>query len=248
MRRLMVVILVLLAGCSRAPIVFNYPDEHVVFPEQGRVRAKLFVEFINDIRPAEQREGEGAFTTVRFPADNEWDRPVTRIYYEALVQDLKQTELVELVPMRSQADYVMEVDLLQFGATVSRSAGGYVLAAVSGAGLGYVLTQSGGGAAGGAVVGIGAMPVPARMHAVTEARLKLFDAQREPFWDRTCLGEQVKEMWTGVTSRADQSWVDEYLTVAVKRCNACLLGQLRQALLAEGKPAPPPPPTRPPLE
>ncbi len=248
MRRLILVALVLLAGCSRAPVVFNYPDENVVFPEQGRVRAKLFVEFINDMRPAEEREGAGKFTTVHFPADDEWDRPVTRIYYEALVKDLQQTQLVELVPMRSQADYVLEVDLLQLGAKVSRSAGSYVMAAAVGAGLGYVLTQSAGGAAVGAVVGIGAMPVPGRMHAVTEARLKLFDAAREPFWDRTCLGEQVKDMWTGVTARSDQEWVDQYLTVAVKRCNACLLGQLRQALLAEGEIAPAPAPPRPRLE
>jgi hypothetical protein len=224
------VVLVLLAGCSRAPIVFNYPDEHVVFPEQGRVRVKLFVEFINDMRPAEEREGAGKFAAVYFPADDEWDRPVTRIYYEALVKDLQQTELVELVPMRSQADYVMEVDLLQLGARISRSPGGYVLAAAAGAGLGYVLTQSGGGAVVGGVVGVGAMPVPAQMRAVTEARLRLYGAEREPFWDRTCLGELVKDVWTGVTSREDQVWVDEYLTVAVKRCNACLLGQLRQAL------------------
>jgi hypothetical protein len=224
------VVLVLLAGCSRAPIVFNYPDEHVVFPEQGRVRPKLFIEFINDMRPAEEREGTGSFTTVYFPADDEWDRPVTRIYYEALVKDLQQTALVELVPLRSDADYVLEVDLLQLGARMSRSGGGYALAVAAGAGLGYVLTQSSGGAVAGSVVGIGAMPVPAQMRAVTEARLKLFDAERNPFWDRTCLGEQVKDLWTGATSRADQAWVDEYLTVAVKRCNACLLGQLRQAL------------------
>jgi hypothetical protein len=250
MRRLTLVALVLLAGCSRAPIVLNYPDEHVVFPDQGLARAKLFVEFINDMRPAEAREGAGKFTTIYFPADDEWDRPVTRIYYEALVKDLEQTQLVELVPMRSQADYVMEVDLLQLGAKMSRSAGGYLLAAAAGAGLGYVLTQSPGGAIAGAVVGIGAMPVPGQTHAVTEARLRLFDAAHEPFWDRTCLGEQVKDMWTGVTSRADQAWVDQYLTVAIKRCNACLLGQLRQALLAEGQPAPAPAPpaTRPGLE
>ncbi len=248
MRRLILVALVLLAGCSRAPIVFHYPDENVVFPEQGRARAKLFVEFINDMRPAEARDGEGKYTTVYFPADDEWDRPVTRIYYEALVKDLQQTQLVELVPMRSQADYVMEVDLLQLGAKMTRSAGGYAMAVAAGAGLGYILTQSAGGAVIGAVVGIGAMPVPGRMHAVTEARLRIYDAAHEPFWDRTCLGEQVKDIWTGVTARADQEWVDQYLTVAVKRCNACLLGQLRQALLAEGKPAPEPPPSRPALE
>jgi hypothetical protein len=242
MRRLILVALMLLAGCSRAPIVFHYPGENVVFPEQGRARTKLYVEFINDMRPAASREGAGSFTTVRFPADDEWDRPVTRIYSEALIQDLQQTQLVELVPMRSQADYVLEVDLLQLGATVTRAGGGYVLAAAAGAALGYILSQSAGGLVVGAVVGIGAMPVSAKIHAVAEARLRLFDAAHEPFWDRTCLGEQVKKMMTGVTARSDQAWVDEYLTTAVKRCNACLLGQLRQALLAEGEPAPGAPP------
>jgi len=62
---------------------------------------------------------------------------------------------------------------------------------------------------------------------------------------RLCLGEITKNRWEGMTSRKDQQWVDEYLTVAVKRCNACLLGQLRQALVEtehDADPSASPPP------
>jgi hypothetical protein len=82
----------------------------------------------------------------------------------------------------------------------------------------------------GAVIGIGAIPVPTRMRAVCEVQLQVRDREGEPFFTETCLGEITKDTWEGMTSRKEQQWVDDYLTVAVKRANACLLGQLRQAL------------------
>ena len=231
MRNLAVLsVVVLVAGCSRAPIVLHYPDERLVFPKLGDEPPTLFVEFVNDMRPDTDRLGPGSFATVHFPADDEWDRPVSQIYYEALVKDLGQTQLVEIVPLRSQADYVLEVDLLRLGAKVSRGGGSYTLAAAAGAGLGYIVAQGVGGAIVGALIGVGAMPAPARVEAVTEVRLKLHDNAAAPVWEQACRGEMTKSMWAGVTSRSDQAWVDKYLTVAIKRCNACLLGQLRQAL------------------
>ncbi len=233
-----VIALSALGGCTGKSIEFHYPAEHITFPGQGIVRPTLYVEFIHDMRPEVERVGKGKMFDITFPGDEDWDRPVQQIYYEALVQDLTQTELVALVPMRAQADYVLEVDLQRLGARLKRSAGGYMLAALTGAGVGYVVTQSAGGAAGGVVLGIGAMPMPARMEATAEVRLRLYDTDHELVWDRACRGERVKEIWTGVTARNDQEWVDSYLTVAVKRCNACLLGQLRQALLSAGEPIP----------
>ena len=54
-----------------------------------------------------------------------------------------------VVPLRSQADYVLEVDINHLGCKVSRSGAGYALTGLLGAGLGYVVGQSGGAAAAG---------------------------------------------------------------------------------------------------
>ena len=220
-----------LCGCGSSRVSFHYPGESMMFPTLGEEPPALFVEFVNDLRPGTQRGGAGSLATVRFPADEDWDAPVAQIYYQALVQDLTQTDLVQVVPLRSQADYVLEVDLNHMGCKVSRRPAGYVLTAALGAGIGYAAGGSGASTAVGALLGIGAIPVPTRLRAVCEVRLRVYDSDREPFWDQTCLGEITKDVWDGITSRKDQKWVDEYLTVAVKRCNACLLGQLRQALV-----------------
>jgi hypothetical protein len=203
----------------------------MVYPVLGEEPPALFVEFVNDLRPGTQRGGTGSLATYRFPSDENWDVPVAQIYYRALVQDLTHTDLLQVVPLRSQADYIVEVDLQHMGCKVSRRAAGYLAAGALGAGLGYAVSGSGGAAAVGALLGVVAVPMPTRVRAVCEVRLRVYDMNHEPFWEQTCLGEVTKKVWGGMTSRKDQEWVDEYLTVAVKRCNACLLGQLRQALV-----------------
>lgn len=226
---------VLLAGCGGKSATFRYPGESIVFPPLGEEPPGLFVDLVNDLRPGTQRGGEGGLVTYRFPSDENWDAPVNEIYYRALVQDLTQTDLVDVVPLRSQADFVLEVDLNHLGCKISRSAAGFALTGIAGGAIGYAISRNAPGAAVGAVLGVGAIPVPTRMRAVCEVNLRVFDRDGELFWERTCLGEITKNRWEGLTSRKDQQWVDEYLTVAVKRCNACLLGQLRQALVEAGE-------------
>ena len=53
--------------------------------------------------------------------------PATQIYAEALAQDLEQTHLVELVPLRGQADYILSVDLLSMGCQLAALAAGLFL-------------------------------------------------------------------------------------------------------------------------
>ena len=220
-----------LAGCGGSRVAFRYPSESLVFPQIGEQTPRLFVEFVNDLRPDSQRGGVGGPSTFRFPSDESWDTPVNQIYYQALVQDLTQTDLVEVVPLRSQADYFLEVDLRAMGCKVRRSGAGFGMAAAVGGGIGFVLGRNAGSAIAGAVLGIGAVPVPTRVRAVCEVMLRVRDADQELFWEQACLGEITKDTWEGMTSRKDQEWVDRYLTVAVKRCNGCLVGQLRQALV-----------------
>ncbi len=232
-------LMALATGCGGGKsATFNYPSESMAFPPLGDDTPTLFVEFVNDLRPGSQRSGEGGLATYRFPSDENWDAPVNMIYYQALVQDLTQTNLVEIVPLRSQADYVLEVDLNHMGVKISRSAAGFGVTAIVGGAIGYAISRNAAGAAVGAVAGIGAIPVPAKLRAVCEVNLRVYDREGELFWERTCLGEITKSKWEGLTARNDQKWVDEYLTVAVKRCNACLLGQLRQALVEAGETAP----------
>jgi hypothetical protein len=229
------VVVIAAAGCGGAKIRFHYPSESLVYPRLGAAPPTLYVDFINDLRPESQRTGAGRFTTIRFPADENWELPVNQIYYQAVVQDLTQTDLVEVVPLRSQADYFLEVDLEHLGCRVSRRGGALALLAAGGGALTYALTQSVGAAVAGAVIAAGAVPVPTEMRAVCQVKLRVFDQDQELFFERTCLGEVSKEVWEGATARKDQEWVDAYLAVAVKRCNACLLGQLRQALLEAGE-------------
>ncbi len=82
-------------------------------------------------------------------------------------------------------------------------------------------------------MGLLAIPMPTPHRAEAEVRMTLYDAHGETVWQRSCMGEVDDKALITATSRSDQKLVDKFLTTAVKRCNACLLGQLRQALLAE---------------
>jgi len=228
-------LLLALGGCGGGDVALNYPSESLVFPHAGGAAPRLFVEFVNDLRPESQRAGEGSLATLRFPADEQWTAPANQVYYQALVQDLTQTNLVEIVPLRSQADYTLEVNLMHMGCKLSRSPAGFAMAGLIGGGLGYLVGQSGASTAAGVVIGIGAIPVPTRLRSVCEVQLRIHDREQAVFFEQSCLGEVTKDIWEGLTSRKDQAWVDQYLTVAIKRCNACLLGQLRQALVEAGE-------------
>lgn len=216
-------------GCSSSRVSFRYPGETLVFPHQGLPPA-IYVDLVNDLRSGAQRAGEGSSSDVRFPADEDWDRPVAQIYYEALMQDLTQTNAVAVAAQRDQADYVLTVDLLNLGCAVKRSATGWLASSLLGAGVGYAAGTSIGAAAVGALLGVGAIPVPTRVRAVCEVRLRLAEPGGELVWEEACLGETTDSNLESMTARKDQQWVDEYLTVAVKRCNACLVGQLRHAI------------------
>jgi len=231
-------LLVALGGCGGGQVALHYPSESLVYPQYSGETPRLFVEYVNDLRPGSQRGGTGSLATVRFPSDEQWDAPVNQIYYQALVQDLTQTTLVEVVPLRAEADYTLEVDLLHLGGRLSRSVAGFAMAGLIGGGLGYAAGQSGAAAGAGALLGIGAIPMPTRMRAVCEVRLRIHDRDQNVFFEETCLGEVTKSVWEGLTSRKDQEWTDRHVAVAIKRCNACLLGQLRQALVSAGEPPP----------
>ncbi len=221
------------AGCSGPRIVLDYPPEAVDFSQGISTTPALFIDQVTDLRPVGQRTGQGHFFGITFPKDEAWERPATEIYGEALAQDLDQTRLVELVPFRGQADFVLSVDLLSLGCRLERSPVSYLLAGTVGAGIGMALGEDASGRAERAtllgLVSMAAIPMPASVRGEAEIRMTLKGKDGEIVWQEACLGEFQGKKFLAPTARQDQELVDEYLARAVKRANACLLGQLRQA-------------------
>jgi hypothetical protein len=221
-------------GCSRDKLVFVYPDEALDLRYQEGEPAAVYVDAVTDLRPPEQREGQGSFFKITYPKDEAWEVPATQVYAEALAQDLEQTASLALVPLRGQADYVLAADLISFGCRLERSPWSFLLTGGIGAGVGLALGDDGSHraklAAALAVVGMLAIPVPTENTAEAEVRLVLKDLRGDVVWQATCRGEYVGKQSATPTARQDQQWVNQDLTRAVKRANACLLAQLQQFL------------------
>lgn len=238
-----VLLLASISGCGSQRITFLYPDEQVDMALVGSRTPALYIDTVTDMRPAVQREGEGHFFHITFPKDKAWEAPATRIYAEALSQDLEQTGLVEIVPLPSQADFILSADLLSFKCELRRSAMSYALTGLIGGAAGFAMGADAShraklGAAM-AVVGVMAIPVPTNHRAEAEVRLTLRDRSGEIVWQRACLGEVEDRSHITPTARPDQALVTRNLTRATKRANACLFGQMRQFLgdQAAGAPA-----------
>jgi hypothetical protein len=222
------------AGCANDKIVFVYPDEAAEARYRPGPAPAVYVDQVSDLRPAAQREGQGSFFKITYPGDDAWEVPATQVYAEALAQDIEQTALLELVPLRGQAEYVLSADLLSFGCRLERSPWSFVLTGALGAGLGMVLGEDGShrtklAVAMGAAA-ILAVPVPTTNRAEAEVRLVLRDGSGDILWQASCRGEYEGRKAVTPTARQDQELVNEHLTRAVKRANACLLGQLTRFL------------------
>lgn len=232
---ILAILLLMGIGCTSEQIIFVYPDEELDFRMRNLGVPSLYLDGVTDMRPIEQREGKGRYFKITYPKDSAWEVPATRIYAEALAQDVEQTHLFELVPLRGQADYTLSMDLLAMGCELRRSPAAVLLAAGVGAGVGMALGDDGSSRAKYAVVlgvvSLLAIPVPTKNHAECEVRLTLENAHGDVVWQKSCLGEYEAEKFLSATAREDQKLVNEHLTKAVKRANACLLGQLRQYLL-----------------
>lgn len=226
-----------LASCGGRHVEFNYPAERLDFSLRGYETPSIFVDLVRDLRPAVQRTGEGRFIDITYPGDDAWDMPLHQIYRQALVRDLTQTQMVEIVPLAVQADYTLTADILSLSCRLQRSPVSFLLPVAAGMGAGMAIgSDSSDRIKTGAVlsvVALMAIPLPTSHRAEAEVRLTLRDSRGEIVWERACLGEVAENTYLTATARDDQRLVDKYLTRAVKRCNGCLLGQLRQTLLYE---------------
>ena len=232
---LLPMVLLLLGGCSAKKILFVYPDEEPDMSLRITRTPMLYIDIVADLRPVEQREGQGKFFGITYPKDKAWSRPATEIYAAALAQDLEQTQLMELVPLQSQAQYVLSAELLSMSNRLERSPSSMLLAASIGGIIGVATGNDMShriklGIALGVLTAL-AVPVSTHHRAEAEVRLTLRDDAGNVLWRKSCLGEVEDKTWMPITARSDQKLVDEYLTRAVKKCNGCLLGQLRPVLL-----------------
>ncbi len=228
-------LLAVLSACGRQTMEFRYPGELVDFEYTGTSATSLYIEQIRDLRPAEQRAGDGSVFFIRYPSDRSWRVPLEQTYGDALIQDIEQTQLVDLVPLRRQADFLLTAEILSLTCRLQRSPMSFLLPAVLGMGTGMVTGHDTSdkikvGLVAGAAAVI-AMPMPTRHGAEAEVRLTLRDSNNAIVWSKTCLGEISDKQYMPATSNPGQEHVDKYLARAIKRCNACLLGQLRQALI-----------------
>ena len=223
-----------LTSCAPQTVTFNYPEEKIVYPGARDSLPRVHVLLVEDRRPGDQREGEGHFTGITFPSDRSWEPAVAEIYQGALSQDIAQTQLAELTPLATQADYTLEAVIHSFHCRMERSGASFLLPVGVGMLGGFVWGDDTSarlkrGLALG-VVAMGALPVPLHVEAEAEVELLLRDRDGDVVWQEVCIGQVEDDRGVPAASRPDKALAERYMPQAVKRCNACLLGQLRQYL------------------
>ena len=151
-----------------------------------------------------------------------------------LAYDLTQTRIVELTPLPRQAAFTLEAEVFSLACRLKRTPGAYLLPMSAGMLGGMVFGETASDRVRtGIVAGIAlmiAVPMPTAHRAECEVRLTLRDGAGEVVWQQTCLGEVDGHIYVPATSRENKKQAEKTLPRAVKRCNACLLGQLRQFL------------------
>lgn len=237
MQRLLLILLIattlIAAGCGNDYRVrFLYPREGAANTFNETPPYSLFVSEPEDLRPSDQRQGRGRFVTLHFPSDRRLDRPASQIVRRALMQDLLQTRMASLVQNPANADYVLTTQLLSMTTKLSRppSAWMYSLATGVAAGtIGYLDVDTSHGIKLGLVGAfLGTfLPAPAKTEAIVEVRLELRDREtNELVWSTNCTGSHRRMIRLGLTAREDKRIAEDFLPKALKKANACAVGQL----------------------
>ncbi len=225
-----------LSSCSHQIVKFPYPNETIVYPGSGGALPRIHVSRVTDQRPDDQRQGQGHFTGITFPSDESWEPAVSEIYREALTRDITQTQLAELTPLPGQAAYTLEAVIHSFHCRMDRSGVSFLLPTMVGMLGGFMWGDDmSGRLKRGAVLGavaLGVVPVPLRVKAEAEVELILRDRGGDVVWREVCIHLIEDNKAVPAVSRPDKPLAEKYLPQAVKRCNACLLGQLRQFLFS----------------
>ena len=226
--------LALLAGCNDYRVRFLYPREGRGAYFNERPEVSLYVSEPADLRPSSEREGKGWLVTRHFPADQHLEQPASRIAMRALLQDLNQTQLAVLVRNPDNADYRLESRLLNMTTELHRPLTAWAVPLASGVAVGALASiGSDGGTShflktGAVGVVIGTMfPAPADLRGIVRIELDLIEQETgQVVWTTTCEGEFKRSMAISFASRDDQRLVEDFLPKALKRANACAVGQL----------------------
>ncbi|MCP4145727.1 MAG: hypothetical protein GY752_10665 [bacterium] len=231
---LLIALGLIISGCGQGNVQFPYPDEHSNYPVPGNGMPKIYLAGIVDVRPVEQKRGEGIFLDLTFPSDRKWSEPVDAMYRQALSQDITQTSLAVLVEDPLEADYKLEAEIFSFACSLDRFIGSFAMPALAGGVVGVVWGGDGNsmlkrGLFSWAIAML-AIPLPVEFQAQAEVRLTMRDPEDKIVWRETCIGQINEGKWLPATSRSDKILAERKMPLALKRCNACLLGQLRQFL------------------
>ena len=231
---LVVFALPLVVGCNDYRVRFLYPRENRGDFFAERPDVSLYVSEPEDLRPSTERKGRGFINTLHFPSDDKLDQPPSRIVLRALLQDLNQTRVASLVRNPDRADYVLNSQLLSMTTKLERPLAAWAVPLSAGVAVGLL---SGIGSDGGAshmiktgAVGVvlGTMlPAPARTTGQVEVRLELREREtNQVVWSTTCTGTYQKTIRLSMSAREDQRIAEDFLPKALKRANACAVGQL----------------------
>lgn len=233
---------IFLGGCNDYRVRFLYPQENRGDYFEERPETSLFVAEPEDLRPSRQREGAGMFHSIWFPGDEKVDQPMTRIVLRALLQDLNQTRVAALVQNPANADYELRTQVLDMTTHLKRPLGAWAIPLATGVAVGAALSiGSDGGLSDGLKTGaVGVvlgtfLPAPAHTEARVTLRLELLDRDtQEVVWSTRCEGRYRKNLRLSLSARKDKEIAEEYLPRALKRANACAVGQLYAHLQQHG--------------
>lgn len=224
------------SGCHSYNVNFVYPSEGGGNIFNERPEASLYVAEPIDLRPSVERQGGGKIVELHFPSDDKYEVPASAIVRRALLQDLAATQVARLVSNPDLADYTLQTELLSMSTSVRRKAGAFAIPLMLGVAAGSLgaldVDASHGVKLGLVALALGTLvPGPNRVAATVEMRLELRDrVTDEVLWDTVCIGTQEKTAYMGLSAREDKKLAEDYLPKALKKANACAVGQLYQYL------------------
>lgn len=221
-------------GCNDYRVRFLYPRESRGDFFSERPDVALYVAEPEDLRPSGQRQGSGFLSTLQFPSDDKLEQPPSRIVLRALLQDLNQTRVAALVRNPDNADYVLSSQLLSMTTRQERPIRAWAIPVAVGAMVGGLSSIGSDGGMShfvktglvGSVLGT-MIPAPAEVTGVVKVRLELRDREtNDLLFETTCSGEYSKSIVLALSAREDQRIAEDFLPRALKRANACAVGQL----------------------
>lgn len=224
---------IFVGGCGNDYRVrFLYPREGQGNFFNERPPYALFVSEPEDLRPSVERDGRGWIQTLHFPSDEKLDRPASQIVRRALMQDLLQTQVASLVQNPANADYVLTSQLLSMTTKMSRPPRAWMYPLATGIAAGAIGWLDVGASHGIKLGLVGFalgtfLPAPAITEAIVEVRLELRERETQNVvWNTTCEGTYARTVRMGLTAREDKRLAEDFLPKALKRANACAVGQL----------------------